>query len=201
MRLYSMPSSGNSYKVRLLLALTGQTVELIDVPASSAALDEARTTGALPFGRAPALVLDDGTTLPESGAILWYLAQGTRFIPSDPLDQSRMLAWMFWEQYSHEPVIAVRAALLRYPDRAAQATPERLADLLDRGHAVLYTLDQGLTDRDWLVGDGPSLADIALYAYTHEAGPRGGFDMARYPSIAAWLDRVAALPRYEEIGA
>lgn len=201
MRLYSMPSSGNSYKVRLLLALTGRKVELIDVPAASAALEDAKATGALPLGRAPALVLDDGTTLPESGAILWYLAQGTRFIPADPLEQSRMLAWMFWEQYSHEPVIAVRAALRRYPDRAAQATPERLADLLERGHAVLDQLDQGLTGRDWLVGDGPTLADIALYAYTHEAGARGGYDMTRYPAIAAWLDRVAALPGYEGIDA
>ena len=194
MRLYSMPSSGNSYKVRLLLALLGRTVDLVDCEYGSAKLAEVKPR--LPYGKLPVLELDDGTMLAESDAILWYLGEGTRFVPADPVDRAQMLGWMFWEQYNHEPVVAVRAALLCYPDRAAMATPERLADLLERGHAVLQVMEDRLADRDWLVGDGASLADLCLYAYTHTAGERGGFDMARFPAISRWLDRVAALPGY-----
>ncbi|MCZ0960302.1 glutathione S-transferase family protein [Paracoccus benzoatiresistens] len=194
MRLYSMPSSGNSYKVRLLLALLGQVAEVVDCEYGSANLAEAKPV--LPYGKVPVLALDDGRVLAESDAILWYLGEGSDFVPADPVDRAQMLGWMFWEQYNHEPVVAVRAALLTYPDRAAQATPERLAELLDRGHAVLQVMEDRLAGRDWLVGDRATLADICLYAYTHTAGERGGFDMARYPAIGRWLDRVAALPGY-----
>ena len=194
MRLYSMPSSGNSYKLRLLLALLGRAVDLVDCEHGSAALAEVKPL--LPYGKLPALRLDDGTMLAESDAILWYLGEGTDFIPADPVARAQMLGWMFWEQYSHEPVVAVRAALLWYPDRAAQATPERLADLLERGHAILRVMENRLADRDWLAGDAVSLADICLYAYTHTAGARGGFDMARFPAVGRWLDRIAALPGY-----
>lgn len=194
MRLYSMPSSGNSYKVRLLLALLGRTAEVVDCEDGSANLADARAL--LPYGKVPALVLDDGQVLAESDAILWYLGEGTGLVPVDPVARAQMLAWMFWEQYNHEPVIAVRAALLTYPDRAAQATPERLADLLDRGHTVLQVMEDRLAGHDWLVDDHASLADICLYGYTHTAGERGGFDMARFPAISRWLDRVAALPGY-----
>lgn len=192
MRLYSMPSSGNSYKVRLLLALLGRTVEVVDCEAGSAALADAKPV--LPFGKVPALVLDDGQVLGESDAILWYLGEGTRFVPGDAAARAQMLAWMFWEQYSHEPAIAVRAALVCYPDRAAQATPERMAELLDRGHRALQVMEDRLAGRNWLVGDGPTLADVCLYGYTHSAGGRGGFDMARFASVNRWLDRIAALP-------
>ncbi|MGN7868833.1 glutathione S-transferase family protein [Paracoccus sp. 22332] len=194
MRLYSMPSSGNSYKVRLLLALTGRAVEVVDCEYGSANL--ARAKAVLPYGKVPALVLDDGRALGESDAILWFLGEGTAFVPADPVVRAQMLAWMFWEQYNHEPVIAVRAALRTYPDRAAQATPERLADLLERGHAVLQVLEDRLAGHDWLAGDAISLADICLYGYTHTAGDRGGFEMARFPAVNRWLDRVAALPGY-----
>lgn len=107
-----------------------------------------------------------------------------------------MLSWMFWEQNQHEGVIAVRAALLNYPHRKAQATPERLAELLTSGHALLQIMDNHLATRDWLVGDAPSLADLCLYAYTHTAEERGGFDLAPFPALRAWLARVAALPGY-----
>lgn len=189
-----MPSSGNSYKVRLLLALLGRVVETVDCEYGSDTLAEVKPR--LPYGKLPVLELDDGTMLAESDAILWYLGEGTEFIPADPVTRAQMLGWMFWEQYNHEPVIAVRAALLSYPERAAQATPERLADLLDRGHSVLQVMEDRLAGRDWLVGDAASLADICLYAYTHTAGERGGFDMARFPAVGRWLDRVAALPGY-----
>lgn len=194
MKLYSMPSSGNSYKVRLLASLLGLRLDIRDVESGSDELAEARAAGRLPFGKAPVLEVEDGTLLPESNAILCFLGEGTRFVPDDTVPRAQMLGWMFWEQYSHEPVIAVRAALRTYPERAAQATPERMADLLDRGHAALERMEAQLAGYDWLVGDGPSLADISLYAYTHTAADRGGFDMSRFPGIGRWLARIARLP-------
>ena len=196
MILYSMPSSGNSYKVRLLLALLGRSVETVDVEYDSPALAEAHEGARLPFGKAPVLVLEDGTALPESNAILCWLGEGTRFVPQDPLARAQMLAWMFWEQNQHEGIIAVRAALLTYAHRAPEATPERLADLLSRGQALLQLMDTHLSTRDWLVGNAPSLADICLYAYTHSAESRGGFDLAPFPALRGWLVRVAALEGY-----
>lgn len=195
MRLYSMPSSGNSYKVRLLLALTGRDCEIVDVEDGSEALAKAKAAGALPFGKAPALHLGDGRVLAESNAILCWLAEGTRFVPADAFARAQMLAWMFWEQNQHEGVVAVRASLRCYPSRAHLATPERMADLLDRGHAQLSVMEDRLAQADWLT-DEVSVADICLYAYTHTAGSRGGFDMARFPALNAWLDRVAALTGY-----
>ncbi len=196
MRLFNMPSSGNSYKVRLLLALSGLKVELIHVEYGWETLIQAKAEGKLPFGKAPVLELEDGTLLPESNAILCHLGRDTRFVPADALDHVQMLSWMFWEQNQHESVIAVRAALLTYPHRKAQATPEGLAELLERGHAILKIMDDHLARRDWLVGDGPSLADICLYAYTHTAETLGGFDLAPFPALRNWLARVAALPGY-----
>lgn len=200
MRLYSMPSSGNSYKVRLLLALQGRVCDLVDVEYQTDALDEAKAAGRLPFGKAPVLELEDGRLLPESNAILCWLGEGTAFVPADPVARAQMLGWMFWEQNQHEGVIAVRAALQSYPHRRAQATPEQMADLLDRGHALLQVMEDALAGRDWLVaGEGLTLADLCLYAYTHTAGSRGGYDMARFPAVAAWLHRIAALPDYVEL--
>ncbi|WP_265499382.1 glutathione S-transferase family protein [Paracoccus beibuensis] len=198
MRLYSMPSSGNSYKVRLLAALTGQALERVDCGAGSAALAEAKAAGVLPFGKLPALALDGGTVLGESNAILCFLGEETRFWPEDPVLRAQMLGWMFWEQYNHEPVIAVRQSLLCYPDRAADATPERMADLLARGQALLAVMNRAVGGQDWLTGQ-PSLADICLYAYTHSAETRGGFDLSGMPKLRAWLARVAALPGHVAI--
>lgn len=197
MRLFSMPSSGNSYKVRLLLSLLGRDCGIVDVEYRSEALDRAKADGTLAFGKAPVLQLDDGRVLPESNAILFFLAEGTGFVPADPVLRARMLGWMFWEQNAHEGVVAVRAALLTYPDRKAQATPERLAELLDRGYELLQIMEDRLAGHDWLVDHGPSLADICLYGYTHSAGSRGGFDMGRFPGINRWIARVQALPGYK----
>lgn len=199
MKLWSMPSSGNSYKVRLLLALLGRECEIVDVEDASDALAAARAAGRLPFGKAPVLELDDGRLLPESNAILLWLGEGTPLVPQDAFDSAQMTAWMFWEQNQHEGVVAVRGALNFYPSRRAQATPERMADLLDRGHALLEVMEGRLSDHDWLVGSAVSLADICLYAYTHTAGTRGGFDMQRFPAIGRWLDRIAALPGYRPL--
>ncbi|MBA4490107.1 glutathione S-transferase family protein [Paracoccus sp. S1E-3] len=196
MKLYSMPSSGNSYKVRLLLALLGRRAEIVDVEDSSPELSRAKVEGRLPFGKAPVLELDDGRLLPESNAILCWLGEGTAFTPADPFQRAEMLAWMFWEQNQHEGVVAVRGALQFYPARRHLATPERMADLLDRGHALLQVMEDRLSAHDWLVGGGVSLADICLYGYTHSAGTKGGFDMSRFPGINAWIARIAALPGY-----
>lgn len=197
MKLYSMPSSGNSYKVRLLLALLGRAAEIVDVEDSSPAILHAKQEGRLPFGKAPVLELDDGQLLPESNAILCWLGEGTDFVPADALERARMLAWMFWEQNQHEGTIAVRGALLFYPPRRHLATPERMAELLERGHAHLQIMEDRLADHDWLVGQGISLADICLYGYTHTAGSRSGFDMSRFPGINAWIARISALPGYK----
>jgi len=197
--LYSMQSSGNSYKVRLLLAHLGRPYRLSGGEYGSAGLEAARAAGKMPLNRLPVLELPDGRLLAESNAILCWLAEGTDWMPADPFARAETLAWMFWEQNQHEGTIAVRAALLRYPHRAAQATPERLAALLEAGNAVLAQMDARLTGRDWLVGQAPSIADLCLYAYTHTADTRGGFDLERFPAIRAWLGRVAALPGHVEL--
>lgn len=194
MRLYSMPSSGNSYKVRLLLAMLARDCDMIDVEYGSDALAAALREDRLPFGKAPVLVTDTGRAIAESNAILCFLGEGTRFWPADPADRAEMLGWMFWEQNQHEGVIAVRAALACYPHRAAEATPARMSALLEAGHGLLRLMERHLDGRDWLVGAGPSLADLCLYAYTHSAESRGGFDLGPYPALRGWLDRVAGLP-------
>ena len=196
MKLYSMPSSGNSYKVRLLLALLGQDYQHIACEAESAELLKAKDAGHLPLGKLPALHLADGNILTESGAILWYLAQDTAFLPQDRILQAAVLEWMFFEQNRMEPVIAVRAALRTYPHRAAQATPERLEELLLAGNALFQLLDGHLSAQDWLVGGNASIADIALYGYVHSSGSRGGYDMAQYPAILRWCAQIADMPGY-----
>ena len=196
MTLYSMPSSGNSYKVRLLLALLGRDYTHVPCEAGSVALSEAKAEGKAPLGKLPVLHLADGRVLNESNAILWYLGAGTDWVPADPFDQARMLSWMFFEQNRHEPVIAVRAALRCSPERAHLATPERMAALLDEGHALLALMEDGLQGQDWFCGARPTIADIALYGYTCTAEARGGFDMARFPAIQAWCERMAALPGF-----
>lgn len=194
--LYSMPSSGNSYKVRLLLAFLGRGYTHFGFEYETPELAKAHATGALPLGKLPVLVLPNGDAIPESNAILSYLGEGTDWVPGDPILRAKMLGWMFWEQNQHEGVIAVRAALQVYEHRKHLATPERMAELLEAGHSILGRMEAHLTDQNWFVGDAPSLADISLYAYTHSAGTKGGFDMDRFPNVTAWCDRIAALPGY-----
>lgn len=194
--LYSMPSSGNSYKVRLLLALLGRAYTHIGLEYETAELAEAHAKGRLPMGKLPVLMLQDGTAIPESNAILCYLAEGTDWMPESLVARAHMLGWMFWEQNQHEGVIAVRAALRTYKSRAHLATPARMAELLEAGHALLHHMETYLKGREWFVGKSPTIADVSLYAYTHSAGSKGGFEMERFPNIGGWLDRVAALPGF-----
>ncbi len=199
MLLYDSPVSGNCYKVRLLLALLGipyerRTMDVVDRSNRSEVLG-----GLNPALRVPTLVLDDGRPLAESGAIIWYLGEGTRFVPEDRYERAQVLQWMFFEQYDHEPAIAVARFWLAYsgrPDEFADRLPERTA----AGHRALSAMERHLDGREFLVGDGLTLADIALYAYSHVAD-EGGFDLERYPALRAWLERVASEPGHVTIDA
>jgi glutathione S-transferase len=196
MILYSMPSSGNSYKARLLLALLGRRYRHIGLEYETEALAKAHAGGTLPLGKLPVLVLADGTAIAESNAILCYLAEGTDWLPIDPIDRAHVLGWMFWEQNQHEGVIAVRAALQSYASRAHLATPKRMSELLDAGHGLLTMMDTHLDGKDWMVGPTPTVADLSLYAYTHSAEEKSGFDLGRFPNINRWIANVASLPGY-----
>jgi glutathione S-transferase len=192
MRLYNSQVSGNCYKVRLAAAQLGLDLELVEVDVIDRS-DRPQLLGGLnPSLRVPTLVLDDGRSLGESGAILLYLADGTALIPDDRFERAQMLQWMFFEQYDLEPNIAVARFWL-----SVSGAPERWADQLpakqEAGYRTLDAMERHLTNRPFLVGDGYTLADIALYGYTHVA-EEGGFDMARYPAIAAWLERVRSQP-------
>ncbi|MBB4002350.1 glutathione S-transferase family protein [Aurantimonas endophytica] len=193
--IHGMADSGNCYKPRLLMALLGRPFRHREVSWLDGGTASETFRRKTPIGKVPLLETEDGRFLPESNAILFYLGEGTKFVPAEAFERARMLAWMFFEQYSHEPSVAVRRSLLIYPEMADVATPERLAATLAGGHKALGVMEERLADDDWLVGNHPSLADIALYAYTHVAD-QGGFDLAAYPGIRAWLQRVAALDNY-----
>jgi glutathione S-transferase len=197
--LYDSPVSGNCYKVRLLAAHLGLPLERrpLDV------VDRSNRPEVIgdknPSQRVPTLILDDGRPLGESGAIIWYLARGTRFVPADAYDAAQVLQWEFFEQYDVEPNIAVARFWLRFsgePERYADALPARH----EGGHRALAAMERRLTGRDYLVAGSLTIADIALYGYTHVAG-EGGFDLGRFPAVQAWLARVAAEPGHIPIDA
>lgn len=199
--LYSMQPSGNCYKVRLLLHQLGIPFRLVDVDAGKGQSRTPEFLAMNPNGRVPLLTLPDGRHLSESGAMLLYLADGTSFIPDDRYDRAVAHQWMFFEQYDHEPQIAVARSWMGpyYPERHGKATAEQIAGWHQRGYRALDVMERRLAVADWLAGDAYSVADIALYAYTHVAG-EGGFDLGRYPGITRWLARVAATPDYVQLG-
>jgi glutathione S-transferase len=199
MLLYDSPVSGNCYKVRLLLAHLGlpyerRTVDVIDRSNRRELLGELN-----PALRVPTLVLDDGRPLAESGAILWYFGEGTRFVPDDAYERAQVLQWMFFEQYDLEAAIAVVRFWVAYSGRPEEFEPERPAKMR-AGERVLGRLEEHLDGRTYLVGDSLTLADIAVYGYTHVA-EEGGFSLEPYPAVRAWLDRVAAEPGHVPIDA
>jgi glutathione S-transferase len=196
-RLHDYLSSGNGYKVRLLLTQLGIPFQRIEYDITRG---ETRTPEFLQNvnanGRIPVLETEEGTLLPESDAILFYLAEGTPFLPGDRLGKARVLQWMFFEQYSHEPNVAVARAWLHVFD--VEMTQERRAALETRqklGYAALGVMEEHLNSNDYFVSGRYSVADIALYAYTHVAD-EGGFDLGGYPAILAWLERVSSQPEY-----
>ncbi|MFQ5972748.1 MAG: glutathione S-transferase family protein [Alphaproteobacteria bacterium] len=191
-KLYDYLSSGNGYKVRLLLHQLDISYERIELDILHGASRTPEFLAKNPNGKIPTLELDSGEILSESDAILYYLADGTPFLPDDRLDRARVLQWMFFEQYSHEPAIAVARSILMHEDEAG---PRRalLPELEERGYRALDVMEGHLTGRTFFVGESYTVADIALYAYTHVAD-EGGFTLDGVPAIRAWLDRVAAQP-------
>jgi len=194
MHLFDYLDSGNGYKARLLLAQLGLEYRWTEVDIDAGATREPKFLKRNPNGRIPTLELDDGTNLAESNAILWYLAEGTPFVPSDRLGRAQALQWMFFEQYSHEPYVATPRYIVKHfsPDHARRA---ELPDRLAKGRAALAVMDQHLKSRGFFVADRYTIADIALYAYTHVAH-EGGHDLTPYPNVRSWLGRVAARPGY-----
>ena len=198
MTLYDFTGSGNGYKVCLLLAQLGLPYKRVECDIMKG---ETRTPEFLeknPTGRIPTLQLEDGTFLAESGAILWYLAEGTPFAPADRMARAQTLQWMFFEQYSHEPYIAVVRFWRHFFDKLSPKQETDLPDLIKKGYAALEVMERHLETRDFLVGSRYGLADIALYGYTHVAH-EGDFDLSRYPHIQTWLARVAAEPGHVSI--
>ena len=199
MLLYNSSVSGNCYKVRLLAAHLGLPLELEELSVVDRS-NRAEVLGNLnPARRVPTLVLDDGRPLAESNAILWYLGDGTQYAPTDPYERAQVLQWMFFEQYDHEPAIAVARFWLGYSGKPEEFEPRR-AERTAAGHRALAAMEGHLVGREYLVGDSLTLADIALYAYTHVAG-EGGFELEPYPSIREWLARVASQPGHVPIDA
>jgi glutathione S-transferase len=196
--VYGMADSGNCYKVKLALEQLQLPYRWIEV---STTKGETRTSEFLacnPNGQVPMLELEDGGFLPESGAILCYLAEGTPLLPAERLARARVLQWMFFEQYSHEPCIAVARAILRYqpPDSPRRAELPRLQE---RGHKALAVMERHLAHEPFFAAGRYTVADIALYAYTHCAAD-GGFELARTPAVVAWLARVKAQPGHVPLG-
>jgi len=197
MRLYDFLESGNGYKVRLLLTLLGIPFERVELDIVTGATRTPEFLRKNPNGRIPLLELDDGRLLAESNAILFYLADGTEYVPDERFERAQVLQWMFFEQYSHEPNVAT----VRFWMHHLALTPERRAAIEDKrrlGHAALAVMEGHLVERTFFVAERYSIADVALYAYTHVAG-EGGFDLEAYPAVRAWLARVAARPGHVPI--
>jgi len=194
-RLYDYLGSGNGYKVRLLLTQLGVPFERIELDIIKSETRTPEFLRKFPNGRVPAVELDDGRPLFESNAIISYFAEGTPLMPADRFQRGQVLQWLFFEQYSHEPYIASVRHLVIHPD---VQDPRRviLETLMrPRGYAALGVMEGHLRSHEWFVGERYSIADIALYAYTHVAD-EGGFDLAGYLALRAWLARVKSQPRY-----
>ena len=197
MLLYNNALSGNCWKVRQIAAHLGIPLELVELDV----LDRSNRPDLIgklnPALRVPTLILDDGRALPESSAIIWYLADGTDYLPPDPYERARILGWMTFEQYEIEPNLAVARFWALF---GVEASEEQRELKRQGGGKALAALERGLSDRTWLVGGRYSIADISLYGYTHVAG-EGGFDLDPYPAIRAWLGRVADQPGHVTIDA
>jgi glutathione S-transferase len=199
-RLYNSAVSGNCYKVRLLFAHLGVEYETVELSVVDRSNRPDVLGGLNPALRVPTLVLDDGRPLGESNAILWYFGDGTDYVPTDKYERAQVLQWQFFEQYQHEPAIAVARFLIAYSELPREQYEDRLPQLLKNGYVALDAMERHLDGRSFLVGEGYSIADISLYAYTHVAD-EGGFDLEPYPAIRSWLERVATQPGHVPIDA
>ena len=192
--VYGMSTSGNCHKIRLLLEQLGRSYRWIEIDSANGATRTPEYLAKNPNGRVPMLELEDGRLLVESNAILCYLAEGTQFIPTDTWQRAQALSWMFFEQYSHEPYIAVA----RFIRGWAPADSPRRADLprlVERGEQALAVMEKHLGGALWFSGSDYGVADIALFAYTDCAGD-GGFDLVRFPRVSNWLSRIRATPGF-----
>lgn len=199
LRLYDTLISGNGYKVRLLLSQLGVPFERVEMDIFQGATRAPEFLALNPNGRIPTLRLEDGSHLAESNAILYYLAEGSAIWPAERKARAETLQWLFFEQYSHEPYIAVLRFWAHLPELTAQQEAERPGRKA-RGEEALAVMEQHLEGRGFFVGERYGIADIALYAYTHVA-EEGGFDLAPYPAVRSWLARVAAQPDHVAITA
>ncbi len=194
--LHQMQMSGNCYKVRLAAHQLGIPLTLKEYPLLAGDTRRREFLAKNPNGRVPLLELDDGRCLPESDAILWYLSEGTPLQPADTWSRGEALSWMFFEQYSHEPYVAVARFWSRYAPREEFEKKRHLVpEWHAKGNAALSVMDTHLKTHDWFAGNRYSVADIALYGYTHCA-EEGGFELSRYPAVTAWLARVAVQPKH-----
>ena len=195
--LYDSAISGNAYKVRLLLTHLGIPFERIEMNVDDGSTRKAEFLKINPNGKVPALQFPDGRVLFESNAILFYLALNTPYWPTDPWHQGQAVQWMNFEQYSHEPTIAVVRHWVAHLGKTLQNEPQ-LAGKIAGGDRALDVMEGHLKAHRWFAGNAYSIADIALFAYTHVAG-EGGFDLQRRPAIRDWLGRVVAQPRHLKI--
>ncbi len=183
--------SGNCWKAAQILVLTGHEFEWVDTDSNTGATRTPEFLAMNPNGKVPTLVLNDGTVLAESNAILLHYAEGTSWLPPG-LTRTRVHEWLFFEQYSHEPYIAVARNLMAWR-KDAHLFPDRLADCVTRGAQALGVMEIRLASHSWLVGESPTVADLALFAYTHRAD-EGGFDLTRWLGVLSWVGRVQSLP-------
>lgn len=194
MILYDYLDSGNGYKARLLLAQLALSYRWVELDIMRGETRTATFLAKNPNGRIPTLELDGGVFVTESDAILWYLAEGTPYLPEGKLERAQVLQWMFFEQYSHEPYVATPRFILKH---LPEDSPRRgeLPARMEQGLAALAVMDAHLERHPFFVGERYSIADIALYAYTHVAH-EAHLDLAPFPNVRDWIDRVAAQPRY-----
>jgi glutathione S-transferase len=190
--VYGMAVSGNCWKAAQILRATGHPFRWVEVDANAGGTRTADFLARNPVGKVPAVELDDGTVLIESNAILCHFAEGTSWMPAPGLARTRVLEWLFFEQYSHEPYIAVARNIISY-QRSAEANAARLAQCRVGGERALDVMQRRLAGQDWLTDAGPTVADLALFAYTHVAD-EGDFDLSRWSGVRAWVERVRALP-------
>jgi glutathione S-transferase len=196
MRLHSAPRSGNSYKVRLLLGLLGTRYEIINYDTKGGQTHAPEfLENVNPDGKVPVLELEDATMLPESGAILLYLAEGTPYLPEEKLARAQVLRWMFFEQYSLLPNLSRPRLWRMWGVEITSHREDELEQFFEQGYRALSVMERHLSDLAFFVGDRPTVADVALYVYPSVAH-EGGFDLESYPAVSDWLNRVAALPGY-----
>jgi glutathione S-transferase len=184
--IYGDPISGNCLKVKWVADYLGIPYRWIDVDVVNGGAKTPEFLALHPDGQVPAVVLSDGRTLAQSNAIIFHLAEGSDLIPTDPYDRAKMLQWMFWEQYSHEPYIAVARFQVRYLGKPVAGLEPKI---VERGRQALQRLEAALAQTPFLVGDRLSLADVALVAYTRVAG-EGGFDLTPHPQVRRWIAQV-----------